>query len=120
MQRPNAAGCASGGTSSAPTVTYTLKYNNGGNRAMTPVYSNALPTGSNSCAATTPCGIVVTDKLPSYSGTQLTLSGTPTFVTQPTGAVFIYSTNGTSWTSTSTGATYVGVFIPASAITGTL
>jgi hypothetical protein len=107
-----------GGTASAPTVTYTVRYNNGGSRAMVPVYSNALPAGTNSCAANTSCGILVTDKLPSYNATQLTLSGTPSFVTQPTGATFVYY-NGTTWSTSSTGATTIGVFIPASAITGT-
>jgi hypothetical protein len=109
-----------GGTVSAPTVQYTVRGNNGGSRAMVAVYKSGLPTGSygSACATNIPCGIVVTDKIPSYNSTQLTLNGTPSWVTQPTGAAFIYSTDGVNWTSTSTGAVYVGVFIPASAITG--
>jgi hypothetical protein len=104
-----------GGTAAAPTVQYTVRANNGGNRAMTAVNRTSLPAGSGITGA----GIIVTDKIPSYNSTQLTLNGTPTFVTQPTGATFIYSTDGTTWTTTATGAVYVGVFIPSSAITGT-
>jgi hypothetical protein len=104
-----------GGTASAPTVAYTVNVNNGGGRAVVAVKANALPSG----LAALGDGVIVTDKIPSYNATQLTLNGTPTFVRQPTGAQFVYSTNGTSWTTTSTGAVYVGVFIPATAITGT-
>jgi hypothetical protein len=105
-----------GGTPTAPTVQYDVRFNNGGSRAMQAVNSASLPSGS----GITGNGIIVTDKLPQYpTGTSLTLTGSPTFVKQPTGATFIYSTNGTTWTTTSTGATYIGVFIPASAITGT-
>jgi len=101
-----------GGTSSAPTVQYDVRFNNGGGRAMTAVNAASLPSGISGA------GIIVTDKLPQYpTGTQLTLNGTPTFVKQPAGASFIYSSNGTYWTTSATGATYVGVFIPASAIT---
>ncbi|HEX3468718.1 MAG TPA: hypothetical protein VHT05_11625 [Candidatus Elarobacter sp.] len=109
-----------GGTVTSPTVQYTVRANNGGSRNMVAVYKSGLPTGSygSSCATNVPCGIVITDKIPSYNATQLTLNGTPSWVTQPTGAAFIYSTDGVNWTSTSTGAVYVGVFIPASAITG--
>lgn len=102
-----------GGTSAAPTVQYDVRVNNGGGRNVVAVKRNALPAGS----GITGDGVVVTDKLPSYSSTQLTLSGTPSFVKQPTGAAFIYSTDGTTWTTTSTGAVYVGVYVPASAIT---
>jgi hypothetical protein len=109
-----------GGTPAAPTVQYTVRANNGGSRAMVAVFKSGLPTGSygGSCPSNIACGIVVTDKIPSYNATQLTLNGTPTFVTQPVGASFIYSTDGTTWTASTTGAVYVGVFIPASAITG--
>jgi hypothetical protein len=109
-----------GGTVAAPTVQYTVRGNNGGSRAMVAVFKSGLPTGSYgaSCPSNVACGVVLTDKIPSYSSTQLTLNGTPSWVTQPTGATFIYSTDGVNWTGTSTGAVYVGVFIPASAITG--
>ncbi len=109
-----------GGTVAAPTVQYTVRANNGGSRAMVAVFRSGLPSGSYgaSCPSNIACGIVITDKIPSYNATQLTLNGTPSWVTQPTGAAFIYSTDGTNWTNTSTGAVYVGVFIPASAITG--
>lgn len=109
-----------GGTVTSPTVQYTVRANNGGSRNMVAVYKSGLPSGSygSSCATNVPCGIVITDKIPSFNSTQLTLNGTPSWVTQPTGAAFIYSTDGVNWTSTSTGAVYVGVFIPASAITG--
>jgi hypothetical protein len=104
-----------GGTSTAPTIQYDLRFNNGGSRAMTAVNAASLPSGSGITGA----GIIVTDKLPQYpTGTSLTLNGTPSWVKQPAGATFIYSTNGTTWTTSTTGATYVGVFIPASAITG--
>jgi hypothetical protein len=102
-----------GGTSTAPTIAYDVRFNNGGGRAMSAVNAASLPSGSGITGA----GIIVTDKLPQYpAGTALTLSGTPAFVKQPSGATFIYSTNGTTWTTTATGATYVGVFIPAAAI----
>lgn len=109
-----------GGTPAAPTVQYTVRANNGGSRAMVAVFRSGLPSGSygGSCPSNVACGIVLTDKIPSYNATQLTLNGTPTFVTQPVGASFIYSTDGTNWTASTTGAVYVGVFIPASAITG--
>jgi hypothetical protein len=109
-----------GGTSGAPTVQYTVRGNNGGSRAMVAAFRSGLPSGSYgaACPSNIACGIVLTDKIPSYNATQLTLNGTPSWVTQPTGAVFIYSTDGTNWTNTTTGAVYVGVFIPASAITG--
>ncbi len=109
-----------GGTVGAPTVQYTVRGNNGGSRAMAAVFRSGLPSGSygGACPSNVACGIVLTDKIPTYNATQLTLNGTPSWVTQPTGAVFIYSTDGINWTNTSTGAVYVGAFIPASAITG--
>ena len=109
-----------GGTPAAPTVQYTVRANNGGSRAMVAVFRSGLPNSSygSSCPSNIACGIVITDKIPSYNAAQLTLNGTPTFVTQPAGASFIYSTDGTNWTNSTTGAVYVGVFIPASAITG--
>ncbi|MBV8749688.1 MAG: hypothetical protein JO103_08245 [Candidatus Eremiobacteraeota bacterium] len=103
-----------GGTAAAPTVQYTVRVNNGGGRNVVAVNRAGLPAGSGITGA----GVIVTDKLPSYNATQLTLNGSPSFVTQPTGAVFIYSTDGTTWTTTQTGAVYIGVFIPSSAITG--
>jgi hypothetical protein len=104
-----------GGTSAAPTVSYTIRANNGGGRAMVAVNRTSLPTGSGITGA----GIIVTDALPAYNGTTLTLNGTPTFVTQPTGATFIYFSSANGWTTSPTNATSIGVFIPASAITGT-
>jgi hypothetical protein len=104
-----------GGTVAAPTVQYTVRANNGGSRAMVAVKRASLAAG----AGITGDGVIVTDKIPSYNATQLTLNGTPSWVTQPTGATFIYSTDGTTWTTSTVGAVYVGMFIPASAITGT-
>ena len=103
-----------GGTVAAPTVQYTVRANNGGGRAMVAVKRASLPAG----AGITGDGVILTDKIPSYNATQLTLNGTPAWVTQPTGATFIYSTDGTTWTTSTAGAVYVGAFIPASAITG--
>src|SRR5437660_7875308 len=103
-----------GGSVAAPTVQYTVRANNGGSRAMVAVKRNALPAG----AGITGDGVILSDKIPSYNATQLTLNGTPSWVTQPTGATFIYSTDGTTWTTSTTGAVYVGIFIPSSAITG--
>ena len=104
-----------GGTVAAPTVQYTVRANNGGSRAMIAVNRNGLPAG----AGITGAGVIITDKIPSYNAVQLTLNGTPAWVTQPTGATFIYSVDGTTWTTSTVGAVYVGAFIPASAITGT-
>jgi hypothetical protein len=110
-----------GGTVVAPTVTYTVRFANGGSRDLTAVFKNALPGGNtgtySGCTNSTACGIVFTDKIPSYSGTQLTLSGTPS-ISGATGTV-IYSTDGTTWTTSATGAVYVGVFVPATSLTGT-
>ncbi|MDB5069487.1 MAG: hypothetical protein JWM87_598 [Candidatus Eremiobacteraeota bacterium] len=111
---------AVGGSVLAPTVQYTVRGNNGGSRAMAAVFRSGLPAGSYgaACPSNVACGVVLTDKIPSYNATQLTLNTAPSWVTQPTGAVFIYSTDGTNWTNSTVGAVYVGVFIPASAITG--
>ena len=103
-----------GGTVAAPTVQYTVRANNGGGRAMVAVKRASLPAG----AGITGDGVILTDKIPSYNATQLTLNGTPAWVTQPTGATFIYSADGTTWTTSTVGAVYVGAFIPSSAITG--
>src|ERR1035437_6590534 len=103
-----------GGTVVAPTVQYTVRANNGGSRAMVAVKRASLAAG----AGITGDGVILTDKIPSYNATQLTLNGTPSWVMQPTGATFIYSTDGTTWTTTTVGAVYVGIFIPSSAITG--
>jgi len=103
-----------GGTVAAPTVQYTVRANNGGSRAMVAVKRASLAAG----AGITGDGVILTDKIPSYNATQLTLNGTPSWVTQPTGATFIYSVDGTTWTTSTVGAVYVGAFIPASAITG--
>jgi hypothetical protein len=109
-----------GGTVAAPTVTYTVRFANGGARNLAAVFKNALPGGNaaaySGCANSTACGVVFTDKLPSYNATQLTLNGTPS-ISGATGTV-IYSTDGTTWTTTAAGAVYVGVFVPASSITG--
>jgi hypothetical protein len=111
---------AVGGTVAAPVVTYTVRVANGGGRNVQPVFKNALPGGNaatySGCANSTACGIVITDKLPSYNAVQLTLNGTPTV--SGAGNVVIYSTDGTTWTTTSTGAVYVGVFVPAANLTG--
>src|SRR5581483_6874745 len=108
-----------GGTVAAPTVTYTVRFANGGARNLSPVYKNALQGGNGAtysgCTNSTACGVVFTDKLPSYNSTQLTLNGTPS-VSGATGTV-IYSTDGSTWTTTATGAVYVGVFVPATSIT---
>jgi hypothetical protein len=108
------------GSVGTPTVTYTVRFANGGARNLAPVYKNALPGGNaaaySGCANSSPCGVVFTDKLPSYNATQLTLNNTPT-ISGATGTV-IYSTDGTTWTTTLAGAVYVGVFLPASSITG--
>jgi hypothetical protein len=104
-----------GGTVAAPTVQYTVRANNGGSRAMVAVVRNGLPAG----AGITGAGVILTDKIPSYNATQLTLNGTPAWVTQPTGATFIYSVDGVTWTASAAGAVYVGAFIPSAAITGT-
>jgi hypothetical protein len=103
-----------GGTVAAPTVQYTVRANNGGSRAMAAAKRASLAAG----AGITGDGVIITDRIPSYNATQLTLSGTPSWVTQPTGATFIYSTDGVTWTTSTAGAVYVGAFIPASAITG--
>jgi hypothetical protein len=109
-----------GGTVAAPTVTYTVRFANGGARNLAPVFKNALPGGNagaySGCTNSTACGVAFTDKLPSYNATQLTLSGTPS-ISGATGTV-IYSTDGTTWTTTAAGAVYVGVFLPATSITG--
>jgi hypothetical protein len=111
---------AVGGTVAAPTVTYTVRFANGGARNLVAVYKNALPGGNaaaySGCANSSPCGVVFTDKLPSYNATQLTLNGTPS-IGGATGTV-IYSTDGTTWTTTAAGAVYVGVFLPSTSITG--
>jgi hypothetical protein len=112
---------AVGGTVVAPTVTYTVRFADGGSRNLAPVFKNALPGGNaasydSSCTNSTACGVVFTDKIPSYNATQLTLNGTPS-ISGATGTV-IYSVDGTTWTTTSTGAVYVGVFLPATSLTG--
>jgi hypothetical protein len=103
-----------------PTVTYTVRFANGGARNLVAVYKNALPGGNaaaySGCTNSTACGIVFTDKLPSYNATQLTLNGTPSI--SGAAGTLIYSTDGTTWTTSSTGAVYVGVFVPATSITG--
>ena len=112
---------AVGGTVVAPTVTYTVRFADGGSRNLAAVFKNALPGGNaasydSSCTNSTACGVVFTDKIPSYNSTQLTLNGTPS-ISGATGTV-IYSVDGTTWTTTATGAVYVGVFLPATSITG--
>jgi hypothetical protein len=108
-----------GGTVAAPTVSYTIRMANGGAKVLQPVFKNALPGGNaasySGCANSTACGIVITDTLPSYNATQLTLNGTPTV--SGSGNVVIYY-NGTTWSTSSAGATAVGVFIPAANLTG--
>jgi hypothetical protein len=106
---------AVGGTVLAPTVQYTVRANNGGARAMVAVKRASLPAG----AGITGDGVIVTDKIPSYNATQLTLNTAVGFgAPKPTNAVAIYSTDGTTWTTSTVGAVYVGVFIPASSIAG--
>ena len=102
-----------GGTAAAPTITYTVRFNNGGARDANPVVRNGLPAG----AGITGAGLIFTDHLPQYPvATNLTLNGTPSFITQPAGATFIYSTDGVTWTTTAAGAVYVGVFVPSAAL----
>ena len=109
------------GTVAAPVVTYSLRFANGGSKILQPVDTGSLPTGvpQGCTAGANPCGVFFSDKIPSFSGTQLTLDTavTPT-VTGTTGTTILYSTNGTSWTTTQTGAVYIGVFVPAAQITG--
>ncbi len=110
-----------GGTVPAPTVTYTVRFANGGARNMAPVFKNALPGGNaaaySGCANSTACGVAFTDKLPSYNATQLTLTAAVPTISGATGTI-IYSVDGTTWTTTQAGAVYVGVFLPATSITG--
>jgi hypothetical protein len=110
-----------GGTVAAPTVTYTVRFANGGARNLAPVFKNALPGGNaaaySGCANSTACGVVFTDKLPSYNATQLTLTAAVPTISGATGTI-IYSVDGTTWTTTQAGAVYIGVFLPASSITG--
>ncbi len=103
-----------GGTVAAPTVQYTVRANNGGGRSMVAVKRASLPAG----AGIPGDGVILTDKIPSYNAVQLTLNGTPSWITQPAGATFMYSTDGTTWTASTVGAVYVGIFIPSSAIIG--
>jgi hypothetical protein len=111
-----------GGTVAAPTVGYTIRFANGGARNLAPVFKNALPGGNaaaySGCTNSTACGVVFTDKLPSYNATQLTLAGAPAPAISGATGTIIYSVDGTTWTTTSTGAVYIGVFLPASSITG--
>jgi hypothetical protein len=110
-----------GGTVAAPTVTYTVRFANGGARNLAPVFKNALPGGNaaaySGCTNSTACGVVFTDKLPSYNATQLTLTAAVPSISGAAGTI-IYSTDGTTWTTTQAGAVYVGVFLPATSITG--
>ncbi|MDB5040889.1 MAG: hypothetical protein JWN27_1615 [Candidatus Eremiobacteraeota bacterium] len=102
-----------GGTPLVPTITYTVRFNNGGARDAFPVVRNGLPAG----AGITGPGLIFTDHVPQFPvGTNLTLSGTPSFVTQPAGATFIYSVDGVTWTTSAAGAVYVGVFVPSAAL----
>jgi hypothetical protein len=103
------------GTPAAPLITYTVRFNNGGGRDAMPVVRNGLPAG----AGITGAGLIFTDHLPQYpAGTNLTLhtATPPAFVTQPVGATFIYSTDGVTWTTSTTGAVYIGVFVPSAAL----
>ncbi len=112
---------AVGGTVAAPTVTYTVRFANGGARNLAPVFKNALPGGNaaaySGCANSTACGVAFTDKLPSYNATQLTLTAAVPTISGATGTI-IYSVDGTTWTTTQAGAVYVGVFLPSTSITG--
>ncbi|HEY0382621.1 MAG TPA: hypothetical protein VGC72_10510 [Candidatus Elarobacter sp.] len=110
-----------GGTVPAPTVTYTVRFANGGARNMAAVFKNALPGGNaaaySGCTNSTACGVAFTDKLPSYNATQLTLTAAVPTISGATGTI-IYSVDGTTWTTTQAGAVYIGVFLPATSITG--
>lgn len=112
---------AVGGSVAAPTVTYTVRFANGGARNLAPVFKNALPGGNaaaySGCTNSTACGVAFTDKLPSYNATQLTLTAAVPTISGATGTI-IYSTDGTTWTTTQAGAVYIGVFLPATSITG--
>jgi hypothetical protein len=110
-----------GGSVAVPTVSYTVRIANGGARNLAPVFKNALPGGNaaaySGCANSTACGVAFTDKLPSYNATQLTLTAAVPTISGATGTI-IYSTDGTTWTTTQAGAVYIGVFLPATSITG--
>jgi hypothetical protein len=112
---------AVGGSVAAPTVTYTVRFANGGARNLAPVFKNALPGGNaaaySGCTNSTACGVAFTDKLPSYNATQLTLTAAVPSISGAAGTI-IYSTDGTTWTTTQAGAVYIGVFLPATSITG--
>jgi hypothetical protein len=112
---------AVGGSVLSPTVTYTVRFANGGARNLAPVFKNALPGGNaaaySGCANSTACGVAFTDKLPSYNATQLTLTAAVPTISGATGTI-IYSVDGTTWTTTQAGAVYIGVFLPATSITG--
>ncbi|MCU1578780.1 MAG: hypothetical protein JWP19_984 [Rhodoglobus sp.] len=112
---------AVGGTVAVPTVTYTVRFANGGARNLAPVFKNALPGGNaaaySGCTNSTACGVAFTDKLPSYNATQLTLTAAVPTISGATGTI-IYSVDGTTWTTTQAGAVYIGVFLPATSITG--
>lgn len=112
---------AVGGTVAAPTVTYTVRFANGGARNLAPVFKNALPGGNaaayTGCTNSTACGVAFTDKLPSYNATQLTLTAAVPTISGATGTI-IYSSDGTTWTTTQTGAVYIGVFLPSTSISG--
>ncbi|MEA2786606.1 MAG: hypothetical protein QOF71_2710 [Candidatus Eremiobacteraeota bacterium] len=110
-----------GGSVAVPTVTYTVRFANGGARNLAPVFKNALPGGNaaaySGCTNSTACGVAFTDKLPSYNATQLTLTAAVPTIAGATGTI-IYSVDGTTWTTTQAGAVYIGVFLPATSITG--
>ncbi|HEY6234069.1 MAG TPA: hypothetical protein VIW69_03060, partial [Candidatus Elarobacter sp.] len=112
---------AVGGSVLVPTVSYTVRFANGGARNLAPVFKNALPGGNaaaySGCANSTACGVAFTDKLPSYNATQLTLTAAVPTISGAAGTI-IYSTDGTTWTTTQAGAVYIGVFLPATSITG--
>jgi hypothetical protein len=111
-----------GGTVAAPTVQYIIDVANGGAKVLQPVFKNGLPGGNaatySGCTNSTACGIVITDKIPLYNAVAGQISGTPSV--NGTGNVVIYSTDGTNWTTTLNAATdtYIGVFVPASNLTG--
>nr|MDQ6924878.1 hypothetical protein [Candidatus Eremiobacteraeota bacterium] len=93
---------AVGGTVAAPTVSYTVRFANGGARNLAPVFKNALPGGNaaaySGCANSTACGVAFTDKLPSYNATQLTLTAAVPTISGATGTI-IYSVDGITWTT---------------------
>jgi hypothetical protein len=101
-------------TSATAPITFTINANNGGGFAATDLTSVKTLLGSPAA------GILITDAIPSFNGTPLNLSGTPT-ATLPGGntgstATIYYSTSATgaagSWSTTyAQGDYFIGVLV---------